>query len=302
MFLKSSTLASLRFFEAAARLLSFKQAAVELHVTQGAVSHQIKHLEDALRCKLFHRLPRQIRLTTEGERFFSVVQRALLAIDNEALAITRASPRRDIRVRAGPSFALRWLVPRLGKFYPQHPEINLYVSGAYGAFDLTRRDFDLAIERAKRKLPGLQSEPLMDEYLIPVCSPEYLAKRPFLKAPALLNRCTLLHDSEPWSGATRDAEWRHWLKAVGAAQVDSSKGQFFSLANMAIEAALNDQGVAMGRAALVQESVARGHLVTPFKRRVRSPASYWLAYPSELRESPQMKLVIGWLREQAGGV
>src|SRR5262245_14921534 len=124
MSLSSSTLASLRFFEAAARHLSFKRAAVELHVSQGAVSQQIKHLEEALGCKLFYRLPRQITLTEEGQRFAAVVERALEDIEQAAKAIATAQSVIEIRLRAGPSFALRWLVPRLGEFYASHPNIK----------------------------------------------------------------------------------------------------------------------------------------------------------------------------------
>ena len=299
MSLTSSTLASLRFFVAAARLLSFKQAAAELYVTQGAVSQQIKHLEQTLGCKLFDRLPRQIRLTADGEQFFNVVGPALDAIEREARALSSQASSRDIRVRVGPSFALRWLVPRLGDFYVRHPQIKLFVNAAYGNMDLTRRDFDLAIELTRGKVAGLHSEWLMDEYLVPVCTPEYLSQHAFLKKPTDLQRCVLLHDAEPWSGAAKDAEWRCWLRSVGAHEVDSEQGQFFSLANMSIEAALNGQGVAMGRASLVEDLLGRGVLVAPFRRRVKSPVKYWLACPKGHRDQPEMQVVIGWLREQA---
>jgi LysR family glycine cleavage system transcriptional activator len=299
MFLNSSTLASLRFFAAAARLASFKQAAVELHVTQGAVSQQIKHLERALGCKLFYRLPRQIKLTEEGQRFAVVVERALEAIEQEAKAIALARSTIDIRVRAGPSFALRWLVPRLGDFYAQHPNIKLSITGAYGYFDPAHREFDLAIEMVKGKLPALHSEVLMDEYLVPVCSPANLAKHGPLKKPKDLARCTLLHDGHAWVGASEDAEWRHWLHAVGATSVDSRQGQFFSLAHMSLEAALTHQGVAMGRASLIGDLVETGKLVTPFRQWIKSPLRYCLAYPKELANRPGMQAVIRWLHEQA---
>jgi len=258
MFLNSSTLASLRFFEAAARLLSFKQAALELHVTQGAVSQQIKHLEQALGCKLFYRLPRQLTLTEEGLRFAAVVQHALDEIEQEAKALAASRSITEIRVRAGPSFALRWLVPRLGNFYAQHPDIKLFITAAYGYFDPARREFDLAIEMIKGKLATLHSEVLMDEYLVPVCSAGYLAKHEFLKKPKDLARCTLLHDAHAWVGSDENAEWRHWLQEVGADNVDSTQGQFFNLANMSIEAALTHQGVAMGRGSLIREFRYRG--------------------------------------------
>ncbi len=299
MFLNSSTLASLRFFEAAARLLSFKQAAIELHVTQGAVSQQIKHLERALGCKLFYRLPRQITLTEEGQRFAVVVEHALEDIEQEAKAISAARSKIDIRVRVGPSFALHWLVPRLGEFYAHHPNITLFITAAYGYFDPARREFDLAIEATKGKLPALHSEPLMDEFLIPVCSPRYLAEHDFLKKPKDLARCVLLHDAHAWAGANEDAEWRHWLHEVGVNNVDSTQGQFFSLANMSIGAAQNDQGVAMGRSSLIKDLLESGQLVTPFKQRIRSPTKYWLVYPRELAHRPGMQAVIRWLHEQA---
>jgi len=301
MFLSSSTLASLRFFEAAARLLSFKEAALELHVTQGAVSQQIKHLEEALGCKLFYRLPRQVTLTEEGRRFASVVEEALQSIEREArnLAVSRSST--DIRVRVGPSFALLWLIPRLGEFYAAHPQIKLFITAAYGYFDPARREFDLAIEMVKGRLPALRAESLMDEYLVPICSPEYLKTHTFLKHPKDLARCTLLHDAHAWTGAAADAEWRHWLREVGAPQVDSTKGQFFSLANLSFEAALSHQGVAMGRGALIGEFLEAGKLVTPFKQRIKSPLRYCLLYPKELADRREIRTVIAWLREQAAG-
>lgn len=299
MFLTSPTLASLRFFAAAARHLSFKRAAIELHVTQGAVSQQIKHLEQALGCALFHRLPRQIALTDEGRRFASVVERALADITQEAQAIAAARAPVEIRLRTGPSFALRWLVPRLGTFFARHPGIRLFVTGAYGYLDPAHRDFDLAIEMSRDKFPSLRTEVLMEETLAPVCSPEYLRRHAFLKRPRDLVRCTLLHDGHAWVGAPEDAEWRHWLDAVGGKDIDSTQGQFFSLANMAIEAALAHQGIAMGRGALVRDLLEAGRLVMPFRQRVPSPRRYCLVYPAELAGRPHMKAVIAWPHAQA---
>jgi LysR family transcriptional regulator, glycine cleavage system transcriptional activator len=300
MFLTSSTLASVRFFAVAARLLSFKKAAIELHVTQGAVSQHIKQLEDALGCKLFFRLPRQIMLTEEGRQFALAVERSLDEIERAAAAIGTARKTASIRVRAGPSFALRWLVPRLGDFYARHENISLFVAAAYGYFDPAHREFDLAIELIKGKLPQLQSEVLMDEYLVPVCSPVFLAKHEFLKKPGDLSRCTLLHDAHAWTGAEPHSEWRHWLRAVGAETVDCTQGQLFSLAHMSIEAALTHQGVAMGRTALIRELLDTGRLVMPFNRPVKSPMKYCLLYPKELAVRREIQVVIRWLHEQAG--
>ena len=299
MFLKSSTLASLRFFDVAARFLSFKRAAAELHVTQGAVSQQIKHLEATLGCKLFYRLPREIKLTEEGQRFAMVVDRALREIEQEARALSGTQAATEIRLRAGPSFALRWLVPRLGEFYARYPHIKLFITAAYGYLDPARREFDLAVEMIKGKVPTLQTEALMDEYLVPVCSPEYLAKHTFLKRPADLARCTLLHDGHAWTGDSEDAEWRYWLNEAGATNVDSTQGQFFTLANLAIEAALAHQGVAIGRASLISDWLQAGRLVMPFKQQIKSPRRYFLVYPKELISRPGMQSVIRWLQEEA---
>jgi LysR family transcriptional regulator, glycine cleavage system transcriptional activator len=299
MFLKSSTLASLRFFDVAARFLSFKRAATELHVTQGAVSQQIKHLEGALGCKLFYRLPREIKLTEEGQRFAVVVDRALREIEQEARALSAMQAATEIRLRVGPSFALRWLVPRLGEFYARHPQVKLFITAAYGYFDPAHREFDLAIEMIKGKVPTLQTEALMDEYLVPICSPEYLAKHSFLKRPTDLERCTLLHDGHAGLGDNEDAEWRYWLNEAGAANVDSTQGQFFTLANLSIEAALAHQGVAVGRASLISDWLQSGQLVMPFKQQIKSPAGYCLVYPKELASRPGMQSVIRWLQGEA---
>jgi LysR family glycine cleavage system transcriptional activator len=299
MFLNSSTLASLRYFAAAARLSSFKLAAIDLHVTQGAVSQQIKRLEEALGIKLFNRLVRQITLTEEGQRFAVIIRRALEDIEQGALAIAAAKMSIDIRLRAGPSFSLRWLVPRLGDFYSRHSGIRLFVNAAFGAFDPASTDFDLAIELVKGHLPGMHSEVLMEEYLMPVCSPEYLKKHSFLKRPKDLERCRLLHDGQPWAGAAEDAEWRHWLDNVSAKGIDSNQGQFFSLANMSIEAALTHQGVAMGRASLIHELLEAGQLAMPFKKRIKSPTRYYLVYHRDLGKRPGMQAAIRWLHERA---
>jgi LysR family glycine cleavage system transcriptional activator len=299
--LNSAALATLRFFEAAARLESFTRAATELCITQGAVSHHVKYLEEFLGCKLFFRLPKQIKLTDDGKRFAEVVARVLRELEDAAEAVVAPRKARvDVRLRAGPSFALRWLVPRLGQLHGLHPNIKLHVIGEYGYFDRAHRDFDLAVEFVQAPVQGLHSEFLMDEYLAPVCSPEYLSKNNFLLAPADLARCTLLHDGDAWEeAASEDAEWRYWLSETGALNVDSNEGQFFSLANMAIEAALSHQGIAMGRLLLVQELLATGRLVTPFVQSIKSPTNYRLVYPTELAGRPGVTEVANWLREEA---
>jgi LysR family transcriptional regulator, glycine cleavage system transcriptional activator len=300
--LTSADLASLRYFAATARLLSFKHAAAELHVTQGAVSQQIRHLEASLRCKLFYRLPREVKLTEEGQSFATTVQRALMELDAAAeAAALKVSSVSNLRVRAGPSFALRWLVPRLARFYEFNAEMRLHIIGAYGYFDPAHRDFDIAIELLQGNLPGLHTESFMQEYLLPVCTSEYLAKNTFLKHPSDLARCTLLHDSQAWRDGNKDAEWRHWLQEVGAADIDSSCGQFFTLTNMAIEAALTHQGLAMARLSLITDLLDAGRLVAPFPQAIASPAKYYLVCLKEDADRPSMQRLIRWLHSEAAG-
>ena len=300
MRLTTKDLAALRFFETAARLQNFVRAAVELSITQGAVSQQIKHLEESLGCKLFCRLPGRIKLTDEGKRFAEVVARSLRDIDEEATRISNPG-RADlkVRLRAGPSFAQRWLAPRLGRLQTRHPGITLHVIADYGYFDPGERNFDLAIELVKGPMPVLHTELLMAEYLIPVCSPAYLTQHGPLRNPEDLGRCTLLHDGDAWEAATEDAEWRHWLNTVGTPQVDSSRGHFFTLSNIALEAALSDQGMAMGRLSLVKELLETKRLIAPFSHRVQSPTSYCLVYAKELATRPAVTEVSRWLHEEA---
>lgn len=300
MRLNSNALASLRFFEAVARLSSFARAAAELSVTAGAVSHQIKYLEASLGCKLFYRLPKHIKLTEEGQQLAATATAALRELDQKAAEVVASSrSSTDIRLRTAPSFALRWLVPRLSALRARHPGMTLRVIGQYGHVDLDQRNFDIAVEFRQDALPGLHNEVLMEEYLVPVCSPQYLAQHNFLESPSDLRGCTLLHDGDPWEFASEDAEWRHWLDEVGAQDVDSRQGLFFTLSNMAIEAALTHQGVALGRSSLVKDLLAEGRLVAPLSGYVKSPCHYSMAYPREIAERPCMRKVMQWLREEA---
>ena len=298
--LNSAALSTLRFFESTARLSSFTRAAEELCITQGAVSQHVKALESRLGCKLFFRLPGQIKLTEEGKKFSEVVARVLRDLEEAAdFLVAPRKSRIDVRLRAGPSFAHRWLIPRLGRLHARHPNITLHLIGDYGYLDPAQRDFDLAVEMTVSPPQQLHVESLMEEYLTPVCSREYLSKHPFLVTPADLARCELLHDGQAWPSASEDAEWCHWLSAVGTHGVDSSEGQYFTLANMAIEAALSHQGVAMGRLSLVQPLLDSKMLVDPFSERIMSPAIYRLVYPTELAGRPGITEVANWLREEA---
>lgn len=298
--LNSTALSTLRFFDVAARLLSFTRAAEELCVTQSAVSQHIKALEDRLQCKLFFRLPRQIKLTDDGKDFAEVITRKLRELDDAAeILVVPHRSKIDVRLRADPSFALGWLIPRLGRLHARCPKIKLHVIGNHGRFDGAEKSSDLAIEMAQAPPQRMHSDLLMQEYLIPICSPEYLEKHSYLITPADLPRCVLLHAAPPWQSASEDAEWRYWLNAVGAPQIESNRGQFFTFAHMAIEAALSHQGIAMGRWSLVEKLLDNRAVVTPFPQRIKTPTSYRLVYSNEITSRPGISEVVNWLHQEA---
>ena len=297
--LNSAALSTLRSFEAVARLLSFTRAAEELCITQGAVSQHIKALEERLGCKLFFRLPGQIKLTDDGKKFAEVVTRALQKLEGAAEMLAMSDKSKiSVRLRTSSSFALRWLIPRLGRLHARHPQIKLHLLGDDRCFDPACRDFDLAIELTRAPPPGLHAEFLMDDYLTPVCSAEYLSKHPFLRTPAALARCTLLHDERAPRSATEDTEWRYWLRLAGAPLVDSGQGQFFTSTNMAMEAALAHQGVALGRLSLLEGPLATRTLAAPLSQRIKSPGRHLLLSRHDVADRPGVKDLATWLHDE----
>ena len=291
-------LAALRYFEAASRHLSFKKAASELHVTQGAVSQQIKQLEDLLGFKLFHRLPRQLRLSLEGEQFSNTVRNIFQDLERSVRTLRSDVNDNTIRLRIAPSLALRWLMPRLQEFYAQNPDVKLFVSADYGYIDPAERDFDIGIDLSKGGQTAFQNELLMPEYILPVCSPFYKSSNN-IKSPGDILNCLLLHDAHAWVGEPQDAEWQYWLREAGIETKEDIQGLFFSLADLSLEAAANGQGVAMGRLALLGDKLKNGVLEAPFSGPLKSPADYYLIYPKEFSERKSILIVKDWLLSQA---
>lgn len=275
--LSASLLGWLRCFEAAARHCNFTQAAAELCVTQGAVSQQVKQLEQWLDRPLFLRTPRALVLTPEGERLRFVLRESFQAIEGTLTQLRRPRDKHPIALSCSPSFAMVWLTPRLGNFFRQHPDIGLRVYGEFHALDRSRMMRD-GIEAAVRFDPGgyqdLKAYLFLEEWLIPVASPAYVAAHPELASPAGLTAAMLLHDVSPWDGAGEFAEWECWLQHARVTLPDLSDGQRFNLSQLAVNAALAGQGVAIGRSALVLEDIESGRLVDLWGIHARSEASY----------------------------
>ncbi|WP_026035183.1 LysR family transcriptional regulator [Cupriavidus sp. BIS7] len=297
--LSASLLGWLRCFEAAARHCSFTQAAAELCVTQGAVSQQVKQLEQWLGRPLFLRTPRALVLTPEGERLRFVLRESFQAIEGTLTQLRKPRDRHPIALSCSPSFAMVWLTPRLGNFFQQHPDIGLRVYGEFHALDRSRMLRD-GTEAAVRFDPGgyqdLKARVFLEEWLIPVASPAYLAAHPELHTPGGLRASMLLHDVSPWDGAGEFDEWNCWLRHAGVSLPDTAEGQRFNLSQLALNAALAGQGVAIGRTALILEAIESGRLIDLWGIHARSEASYRFICPHG--PTTQVAEVEAWLVEE----
>jgi LysR family glycine cleavage system transcriptional activator len=291
--INAQTLAALRTFEAASRALSFTRAAEELHVTTGAVSQQIKHLEAQLGFRLFERLPRGLNLTGEGQQLFVVVHKCLLDLDGCVQRLQRGMLEGEIRFRSTPSLLFKWLVPRLHLFQAGYPDIRVETFAEESLLRTEPRDFDLAIDYSFGEYRDLVAVPLLAETLFPVASPDYAAGRDW-KDPASWQDMTLLHDSMPWREARRDAEWRFYLDQAGLGAVDSDRGHYFNRADLAMEAAAAGLGVALARGCLIDEDLDRGRLVAPLPA-LPSCCTYYLIHRPGALDNARLRVFFDWL-------
>lgn len=282
-----SLLTWLRCFEAVARCGSFTRAALELHITQGAVSQQIKQLEGWLDVSLLQRLPREALLTTEGERLHQVVSDAFHSMDSVIGEIRHERLAAPMEMICAPSFAMRWLMPRMGDFFRSHPDIPLRVQAEVQPLDYKHplgKHIDAIICFTPAHTAPSRGAVILDEWLFPVASPEFLAAHPDILSPHDLRPNLLLHDDAAWAGAPALIEWRTWLQHAGIELPDLHLGQRFNLSQLAVGAAMAGQGIAMGRAAIVFEDVLAGRLVDVFGVFAPSPASYFFATAHQASE------------------
>lgn len=292
--------ARLKVFLAAAHHLSFTQAGEELHITTGAVSQQIKSLEDWLGVKLFRRLPRRLELTDEGQRLRVAAQPAYASIDLAIGRLRGGALSGVVRMRSVPSFLATWLVPRLPLLMQRHPAIELQLEAEDSARSLRDGEFDLAIDLNDGAYPGFQSTPLVEEDIFPVCAPELLQGRPALTRPEHLAHYPLLHDMTAWRGSQPYAEWERYLKAVGAPQVDVRRGYMFNRNHITIQAAIAGMGVAIARRMLTTNEIASGKLLAPFgTQAVPTGKHYCLVYPAGALDDRRVQAVHDWIVEQA---
>lgn len=283
---------ALRAFEAAARHLSFTRAAAELNVTQGAVSRHVKGLEDVLGVRLFERRQRGLELTREGAEFLPRLTDAFDRIAEAAAALGR--DQRDLRIKVLPTFAVRWLIPRLARFQDQHPDIAVRLTTSWHEVDFVREDFDAGIVHSSYLRDDYERrERLTSERLVPVCSPLLPTPASPLDVPADLARHTLLH------GSPRRVEWRLWLQRNRVRGVDPDSGLIFDIDDAAWRAAASGIGVALADLPWVQEDLAAGRLVRLFDRPPMEAGAYYLVYPARAAERPKLLAFRSWLLDEA---
>lgn len=284
-------LSALRAFEVAARHLSFKSAAEDLHVTPGAISQQIKLLEDRLGTPLFQRRTRRIELTEAGRVLLLPTQQAFRLLADAVARIRGSDNAKVLTVSLLPSFAALWFVPRLGHFRERYPEIDVRISATPRLAAVENDEADVVIRYGLGDYPGLHVEFLLADDLFPVCSPKLLEGLVPLREPADLARHTLLHDE-------LRQEWQLWMRAAGIEGLDISRGPSFSLWELAFQAAIAGQGVALGRSTLVEEYLASGKLVKPFRVSSHSRFGYYfVCLPERVRE-PKIAALRDWLKDE----
>ena len=299
---------ALRVFECAARHLSFKRAAQELFITPAAVSQQIKTLEHQLGVKLFNRLNRGLSLTDEATIGLPALIEGFQNIADSVHRIRSASENATLTVWMAPSFAAKWLIPRLHRFSEAHPGIDLNISASRNLMDSNsskntipaenfRRDnVDIAIRFGKGKYPGCRVDKLFSVSAIPLCSPELLQGEHPLRAPEDLRFHTLLHDDTVYEGRP---DWATWLKAAAVSKVDSTHGVHFNHVSLALTAAVEGQGVVLSMKALASDDIAAGRLVIPFNIGLPLEYAYYVITLEEYADQPRTAAFRDWLIEEA---
>lgn len=290
-------LPAVRAFEAAARHGGFQRAGEELHVSAGAVAHQVKQLEAWLGVILFQRLPRGVVLTPAGQQYAQALRPLLDGLADASEAVRQRGDERVVTVTSVPTLVARWLMPRLGRLRQQHPEIDMRVLASLHPVDFAREGVDVAIRLGTGPYPGLVADVLMEEWFSAVCSPAFLAAAPELRTPADLPRFPLLHDEmEP--RIPEEIDWARWLRHFGVAYRGGTRPSF-SHTYLTLEAAANGQGVAIAGEPFIAEDLRSGRLVRLFPERVRGPYRFHLLRPTHAEARPAVSAFCNWIRNEA---
>lgn len=289
---------ALRAFEAAARHASFVAAADELAVTPAAVSQQVRHLEQLLGVELFRRLPRGLVLTEAGRAALPELSKGFAHLARAVEDLRGGSLAGPLVVSAIPSFAARWLVPRLPNFVQAYPDIEVTLRAELRRVDFAKEEVDVGIRYGRGVYPGLHTRLLLTEEVFPVCAPSLLSGPKPLRRIEDLRHHTLLHDRQ-LTGDEPTLEWASWLRGAGITDVDVTRGPGFTDAVMMMDAAARGMGVALGRSALVADDLVTGRLVRPFPLARPADYAYYVVTPEGHERHPRVRTFLDWLEEEA---
>jgi LysR family glycine cleavage system transcriptional activator len=295
---------ALRAFEAAARHLSLTKAAQELNVTAGALSHQIRGLEELLGVKLFERRVRSIGLTPAGKLLYPGLQTAFRYIRDALATLSNANQERVLVISTPPGFTSKWLAARLYRFASAFPEIDVRVSSSINNANFTNDGVDAAV----RNLPldaasdsTLVIEKLIELFLVPVCSPKLIEMHGPLGRPEELKSVPLIHD-DTLAGRAKVSTWAEWFKAAGVDGVDVSRGLRFNSADHALDAAGEGAGVLLAHDVLAYDDLRTGRLVIPIDFALRSDRAYYFVCPKNRKERPHVQGFYAWIKQEVSAL
>src|ERR1700742_2898471 len=289
-------LKAVRYFESAARHLSFSKAAEELNVTHSAISHQIKALEEWIGQPLFERTGRALRLTEAGRQFLPPVRSAFRQLTDAADDLRQANRGGALTVSVLPSLASKWLVPRLFDFRSKHPEIEVRISATDRVEQIGQGGIDIAIRYGRGRWPGVETELLLQDDLFPICAPAFLNGDMPLKEPSDLQHFNLLNDST-WEAARFDF-WHQWLAQAGVTGLELKGGFSFNYSNLLVQAAVDGLGIALGNTILAGDDLRAGRLVKPFDISVPLDTAYYVVYTRDALKRPKIRAFRDWLVDQ----
>jgi LysR family transcriptional regulator, glycine cleavage system transcriptional activator len=285
-------LKTLPAFEVAADLASFTAAACELNLTHGAISRQMKALEDHLGVPLFRRHSSRVELTDAGAALLPAVRQALYLLETSTAQIAALPKQGALVVSCLATFMMRWLIPRLYAFNGLQPAIEVRLSASHAPVDFTRDGIDIAIRLGRPPWPrGISAAPFLEDRVGPVCSPALLESRK-IERPSDLLSCTLLHSQ------TRSQAWAEWARCVGAPIIDAGSGPRFEHTYFLLEAAASGLGVAIGSYPLVEQDLLTGRLVAPF-RFVQSGQSYCVLHAKQVAKVSKIEAFRTWIVNSA---
>jgi len=288
---------ALRAFEAAGRLSSISRAAEELSVSHSTISHHVKGLETTLGVELFVRRDRSVVLTEAGEKLLPTLTLSFSSIAGALHSLQFVTNTTPLKVTVTPSFANKWLIPNLRRFRAANNAIDVQLKSSLALADFDRENFDVGIRAGRGDWAGFNSELLLRIHMTPVCSPSLLKESKRITDPQSLRNFTLIHADVGESGEIK-LEWREWLQAVGADDIDCSGGLSFHDPGLALQAAIDGLGIAMGYVELAEADIESGRLVRPFDTAIAHPWSYYVITPNDRPEREQVQLFCNWLHAE----